>query len=98
MQKGYELQCSSVADKNRDFFLARTTFDYQEFSEKHASARDLAGMGMRMLMELEVPEKMDNMWCSTGVKLLNEIAVAGFAGHSETATVRHWEWAKQTVT
>ena len=57
MQKGYELWCSSVADKNRAFFLARATADCQGFSEKYASAGDIAGMGMRMLMELEVPEK-----------------------------------------
>ena len=57
------------------------------FSEKHASTGDLAGMGMRMLMELEVPEKKDNMWCSTGVKMLNEISAAGFTRHSERATM-----------
>ena len=44
MQKGYELWYSSVVDKNRDFFLARATTDCQGFSEKYASAGDLAGM------------------------------------------------------
>ena len=86
MQKDYELWCSSVADKNRDFFVFATA-DCKEFSEKYASARDLAGMGMRMLMELVVPEKKDNMWCSTGEKMLNGISAAGFAGHSERATM-----------
>ena len=87
MQKGYELWCSSVADKNRDFFLARATADCQGVTEKYAAAGDLAGMGMRMLMELEVPEKKDNVWCSTGMKMLNEISAAGFTGHSERATM-----------
>ena len=78
---------SSVADKNRDFFLARATADCQGFSEKYASAKNLAGINMRMLMELEVPEKKDNMWSSTGVKMLSEISAAGFNGHSERATI-----------
>ena len=55
------------------------------FSEKYASAGDIAGMGMRMLMELEVSEKKDNTWCSTGVKMLNEfpaaVPAAGFTEH-----------------
>ena len=38
-------------------------------------------------MELEVPEKKDNMWCSTGVNMLNEVSAAGFTGHSERATM-----------
>ena len=87
MQKGYELWRASVADKNRDFFLARATSDCHGFTEKYASAGNLAGMGMRMLMELEVPEKKDNMWCTTDVKMLHEISAAGFTGHSERATM-----------
>ena len=67
--------------------LARATTDCQGFSDKYASAGDLAGMGMRMLMEMEVPEKKDNMWCSTGVNMLNEVSAAGFPGHSEKATM-----------
>ena len=43
------------------------TSSCQGFSEKYASAGDLAGMGMRMLMELEVPEKKGQHvvqhWC-----------------------------------
>ena len=77
---------SSVADKNRDFFFAHSTADCQGVSE-YASVGDLAGMSVRVWMELEVPEKKDSVWCSTGVKMLSEISAAKFTEHSERATM-----------
>ena len=92
MQKRYELWCSSAADKNRDYFLARATAKCRGFSEKYASAGDLAGMGMRMLMELEVPEKKDNMWCSTGVKMRFRLSASLGTKKGRPCRASWWHW------
>ena len=80
------------AHSQKDFFLARARGDLSGFEKKAASKSDMAGMMMRLLLELRVPKKVGEQdvaggWVNAEEKFFAGPAVLAFTGHSERATL-----------